>query len=83
MAQPGTFQADSNLFWDLAGPLTIAGAKKGGTAKVGEAALTMAQWQASGRDIHSQVADPLFADPEHGDFTLAANSPALAWICAD
>lgn len=78
MAQPGTFQADSNLFWDLAGPLTIAGGKKGGTAKVGEAALTMAQWQASGRDIHSQVADPLFADPEHGDFTLAANSPALA-----
>lgn len=28
-------------------------------------------------DAHAQVADPLFADPENGNFTLAPDSPAL------
>lgn len=78
MAKPGIVQADANLFWDLKGPVVIAGGKKGGTAKTGEAALTMEQWHGSGRDLHSRVADPGFADPENGDFTLSADSPALA-----
>lgn len=33
-------------------------------------------WMASGLDTHSLVADPLFADPLHGDFNLSAISPA-------
>jgi parallel beta-helix repeat protein len=41
-------------------------------------ANTLAQWQAQGFDLHSQVADPLFVDAAHGNFTLAANSPAHA-----
>jgi len=36
------------------------------------------QWQAMGFDAHSVVADPLFADPDGGDYTLRADSPALA-----
>ncbi|MBC8443435.1 right-handed parallel beta-helix repeat-containing protein, partial [PVC group bacterium] len=31
-----------------------------------------------GLDLHSVVADPKFADPDNGDFTLAPDSPALA-----
>jgi len=35
------------------------------------------QWQAMGFDAHSVVADPLFADPDNGDYSLRADSPAL------
>ena len=39
--------------------------------------LTLDDWRATGRDVDSVVAAPGFADPESGDFTLAADSPAL------
>lgn len=33
--------------------------------------------QSRGTDIHSLAGDPLFTDPSKGDYTVAANSPAL------
>ena len=39
---------------------------------------TWAEWQKRGKDRHSQYADPLFVNPEQGDFTLRPDSPALA-----
>lgn len=40
---------------------------------------TISAWQAHGKDADSLFnTDPLFADPDNGDFTLPANSPALA-----
>jgi len=39
---------------------------------------TFDEWRAGGQDIHSAIADPLFADPENGDFTLSPDSPAYA-----
>jgi hypothetical protein len=39
---------------------------------------TWAEWQQRGKDRHSQYADPLFVNPEEGDFTLHPESPAFA-----
>ncbi len=41
-------------------------------------ANSMTQWQSHGFDAYSRVADPLFLDSAHGNFALAANSPARA-----
>ena len=38
---------------------------------------TFDEWKARGQDTHSIIADPLFADPENGDFTLQEGSPAF------
>lgn len=38
---------------------------------------TLEQWQAEDHEQGSIVADPKFADPEHFDFTLAEDSPAV------
>ncbi|MGB8167286.1 MAG: right-handed parallel beta-helix repeat-containing protein [Chthoniobacteraceae bacterium] len=58
------FLAD-NVYW-----------KPGGT--IAEfAGKTWADWQFMGRDTNSVVADPLFVDAAHGDWTLRPESPAL------
>jgi len=59
------FALDFNLYWNAAGKAVTF---PGGTAP---------QWQKRGFDKHSMVADPKFRDPTKGDFTLAADSPAL------
>jgi parallel beta-helix repeat protein len=38
---------------------------------------TIEEWRKHGQDLNSIVADPLFVDPEKGDFTLKSDSPAL------
>jgi hypothetical protein len=38
---------------------------------------SLAEWQALGFDRHSVFADPLFVDPEHGDYRVRPDSPAL------
>jgi len=64
--------SDLNLFWDTqrSEPLLNRGPD-------GKQEWTLAQWRALGHDLHSVVADPGFADPAHGDFSLRADSPAL------
>ena len=60
------YALDDNVYWNASGkPFDFAGASLG-------------EWRKRGHDAHSIVADPLFVDPEHGDFRLKAESPALA-----
>ena len=55
-----------NVYWDTSGrEPTFSG-------------VTFAQWQATGRDLDSRVADPQFYDAASHDFRLHATSPALA-----
>jgi len=58
---------DGNLYWNPKVPAD----------SVRFASWTFAEWQARGQDVHSVIADPLFADPERGDFTLRPGSPAF------
>lgn len=52
-----------NLYWHATGePMDFRG-------------MTFDEWQASGKGTGSVIADPLFVDPENGDFRLKENSP--------
>ena len=55
---------DHNLYWYVRG-----------TPKMSDT-LSVAQWRALGRDVHSLVADPQFRNPSGGDFTFPPESPA-------
>ena len=56
---------DCNLYWDASGrPLQFL-------------KYSFEEWQGKGLDRSSLIADPGFADPEHGDFSLAEDSPAF------
>ena len=60
----GQFHLDYNLYWQAGGQPIQFGKE------------SMAEWQERGQDVHSLAADPLFADPTRGDFTLNPASPA-------
>ena len=60
---------DYNLFFNPAGEPIITGFKGN---------LTLAEWRRLGFDRHSQIGDPMFIDPEHGDYRVHPGSPALA-----
>jgi parallel beta-helix repeat protein len=67
------FKMNHNLYWDARGnPVRPAG-------------KSWEDWQASGQDSDSIVADPMFADPASGNFKLSPNSPAwkLGWKAID
>jgi len=60
----GQEECDRNLYWQTGGGEIVSYGKK------------FADWQASGRDTHSVIADPGFVDPAKGDFHF--KDPAVA-----
>lgn len=66
-------EADHNLYWDVTGAVPLA-ARENWTD---DSQVGLDQWRAWGLDRHSVIADPRFADPANGDFTLPADSPAI------
>ena len=58
---------DGNLYWCSGGTISPK-------AFFGK---SLDAWREEGHDGASRVADPLFRDPLHGDWTLAPESPAL------
>jgi hypothetical protein len=65
---------DYNLYYKAAGDKKVTmGRGHGGIPGYD----SFEDWQEFGLDQNSLSADPLFADPENGDFTLNPNSPAF------
>ena len=68
--------SDDNVFWSRAGAAV-------GNSPSFPGKLSFVQWKQQRNtsvppDQHSQVADPLFRDPDRGDYSLQPKSPALA-----
>jgi len=55
---------DHNLYWNASGNPVLFANK------------SMAEWQSTGQDTDSIVADPQFVDPVRADFRLKSSSPA-------
>jgi hypothetical protein len=55
---------DENLYWKFGGPVLFGN-------------MPLTEWQKKGHDRSSIIGDPLFVDPERGNFTLKPGSPAL------
>ena len=59
------FAMDSNVYFDTRG------------SDIRFAGMSFGEWQASGQDRHSVIADPLFENAGNFDFRLKKGSPAL------
>jgi len=60
------YRFDQNVYWTADGRPPLFGERD------------WAAWRQSGQDEHSVIADPLFVDPEQGDYRLRPGSPAEA-----
>lgn len=58
------YRMDYNLYWHEGG------------GEIRFANFTLEEWRAKGQDVHSVIADPLFVNPDQGDFRLKPGSPA-------
>lgn len=61
---PNVCAFDHNVYWNASGKPVLFGTK------------SFSEWQAAGQDKDSLIADPLFVEPDKGDFRLGQGSPA-------
>jgi len=62
-----TIECNWNLYFNPTVPVD--------SVKIGD--KTLADWQSSGKDVHSVYADPMFVDPDNFDFRLKPESAAF------
>jgi hypothetical protein len=77
LSGPWFLENDNNLFWSNIG---IFKAKASVYTPEGICAWTvfdLKSWRTMGYDVHSEFADPLFKDPEAGNFSVSEDSPAV------
>jgi parallel beta-helix repeat protein len=67
-------RCDENVIFQAAGSYAL---RHDTQAPEEERITTLTRWRSLGYDAHSVVADPLFVDPEHDDYRLRPQSPAL------
>jgi hypothetical protein len=68
-------EADHNLFFNLdGGEYTVTLLPEPDLKTL---SVSLGEWRKMGYDVHSVTADPLFVDPEHDDYRLRPESPAL------
>lgn len=71
-------EIDRNLFWTENGEFqAVVDQLRSEEGKRNPRRYNLADWQALGWDRNSLFADPLFIDPEHRDFRVRPESPAL------
>lgn len=63
------FSFDRNLYWNPNGTVVF---ESSAATPLGP----FSGWQASGQDVQSLIADPVFVDPAAGDYRLMPQSPA-------
>lgn len=66
-------QSDYNLFFSAVGE----GYNIEQATEPGLKTIPFAEWQKMGYDVHSVITEPMFVDPEHDDYRLRPESPAL------
>ena len=71
--QDGHYCMKNNLYWFCGQPQTDD--EKAGRFFAGK---TLAEWQETGQDQGSLMADPEFVDPNHGDFHFKGGTPNAA-----
>jgi hypothetical protein len=77
MSGPWFLENDNNLFWSNIG---LFKAKVSVYTPDGICAWTvfdLKSWRAMGYDVHSAFVDPLFRNPDAGDFSVSEDSPAV------
>jgi hypothetical protein len=71
-------EIDRNLFWTDHGEFqAVVDQLRSEGGKRNARRYNLAEWQALGWDKNSIFTDPLFVDPDHLDFRVRENSPAL------
>ncbi len=71
-------ECDYNVFINDAGKFSASIVPRGAERwQEGGQKYTLYEWQTLGYDQHSVFADPMFVDPQYGDYRVKPESPAL------
>jgi hypothetical protein len=71
-------ECDYNVFLNNTGAFSVTVTPRGSARWWADGKqYTLPEWQAMGYDEHSVYADPMFVDPDNGDYSVRPESPAI------